>query len=885
MKPLKLTLCAWGPYREVQKVDFTPFYERGIFLITGATGAGKTTIFDAITYALYGALSGEARDKERGSVRSDFAFPEEKTYVELVMEHGGKTYRIWRNPEYMRPRKRGGADGLTKERENAILYYTDGRAPLEGVKEVNDALLKLLALDYAQFKKVSMIAQGEFARLLLAPPKEKTGIFREIFDTGIYERFTQRLASRARELYGRVEEQKQRLEEGVRLLGRNMDKESWSEEIKNGFRALTDAENWNYEGVADCLLGMEQEAEKSHESCKRECERLDEQLERLAGELAAQKEKNEQINRYREVCDIREGLKEREAEYREKEESLRHANNAAQLDGSWEKKNQLEKQLVQRTQEEEEAGVESQRLKQEQEALSETVTLAPRIRNLLEERRKEAQLEENRKQLNIRLWAKEKELSEKQRIYLEKERELSEKRNGYSQAEHVRRLTVIGLAAELLKEGEPCPVCGSVSHPSPAKADGAMISEEKLKELKEQVEAEEQAFNSLHEKVVRIRTQADELRGQDEEEGRKLDEVRAALSREKNPVCAEYLTLPMDSATKRLQEVCDRAGRLDGLLQEKKRQGERLSEQRRILEEELQTVSEKFAEELLNHGFADKEEYRRVRLSAKEIEALSRDVEDFRAAMAKNEGLYRHLKEQAGEKEPVDLEPMEKELAGRKEDRERLLSSQKSWNSHLEETKKIRAMLEERLEDMKIAQKEYSCVKALENIASGRNSRSLVFEQYVLAGCFEEILRAANLRFSSMTSGRYAMFRANEVSDGRTKDNLEIQVLDYYTGKYRSVRTLSGGEIFKASLALALGMSDVIQAMNGGIRVDTLFVDEGFGALDEESLDQACGALMGLVEKNHLIGVISHVPELGERIENKLIIHKTSSGSMIRNSV
>ena len=186
---------------------------------------------------------------------------------------------------------------------------------------------------------------------------------------------------------------------------------------------------------------------------------------------------------------------------------------------------------------------------------------------------------------------------------------------------------------------------------------------------------------------------------------------------------------------------------------------------------------------------------------------------------------------------------------------------------------------------MEAASAEYGYVKDLENMATGNNAKRLVFEQYVLAGYFEEILRAANLRFQKMTSGRYEMFRADEVSDGRSKDNLEIQVLDYYTGKYRSVRTLSGGESFKASLALALGMSDVIQAMNGGIRVDTLFVDEGFGALDEESLNQACDALMGLVEKNHLIGIISHVPELGERIENKLVIDKTSSGSLIKNSV
>ena len=186
---------------------------------------------------------------------------------------------------------------------------------------------------------------------------------------------------------------------------------------------------------------------------------------------------------------------------------------------------------------------------------------------------------------------------------------------------------------------------------------------------------------------------------------------------------------------------------------------------------------------------------------------------------------------------------------------------------------------------MEADRREYGYVKELENMAVGNNAKRLVFEQYVLAGYFEEILRAANLRFNKMTSGRYEMSRVNEVGDGRIKDNLEIQVLDNYTGRYRSVRTLSGGETFKASLCLALGMSDVIQSMNGGVRVDTLFVDEGFGALDDESLEQACSALTGLAGKNCLIGIISHVPQLRERIGAQLVIEKTGSGSLIRNGI
>ena len=167
-------------------------------------------------------------------------------------------------------------------------------------------------------------------------------------------------------------------------------------------------------------------------------------------------------------------------------------------------------------------------------------------------------------------------------------------------------------------------------------------------------------------------------------------------------------------------------------------------------------------------------------------------------------------------------------------------------------------------------------------MASGKNVANLVFDQYVLAGSFEEILRAANLRFSKMTGGRYEMARMEEATDARKKDSLEIEVMDYYTGKARPVKTLSGGESFKASLSLALGLSDVIQAMSGGIKVDVLFVDEGFGALDGESLDQACETMQSLVESNRMIGIISHVQELRERISNQIVVERTSGGSTVK---
>ena len=777
MRPKHLTLCGWGPYRTTEEVDFTASESKGIFLITGATGAGKTTIFDAISYALYGALSGSERDKERGSVRSDFADADTPTFVELVMEHGGELYRIRRNPEYLRPKKRGG-NSFTKEKENAVLMFSDGRI-LEGVKEVNAAVKELLVLDYQQFKKISMIAQGEFARLLVAPPREKTQIFREIFDTGIFESFTQELGARSRAAYAGVAEQRNMLEEDIRLLAVGMEKSGWTEELREKFQELIAAENWNYENLRLCLEEMEALAKERFDESKRLYGKADKKVEELSAELAGLEEENRRIAQLEKAEREYEGLVQAAPEYDKKQERYTRAMNAGWVESAEEKTRQLERQL---------AG-----------------NKAEWENNLRETEELREKLEKG------------------QKSYLEQEKACARAKAAYDAAEHRRRLDAIGLAAELLEEGKPCPVCGSVHHPVPAAVSENMVSEAELKQLKKETENQEKELLRLHGITASAKT------------------------------------------------------RLDSVLERKMR----LEEDRKALEKERAEAESAFQTVLKEYGFSDRQTYLAARLDGRDRERLGRELEEYKAKRAAAEELYRHLRESVKGRTPVDLTQKRETLFLEKEKKEDALKGQRLWERHLSEVRKTRRLMSDKLERMEEQKREYGYVRDLENMASGNNAARIVFEQYVLAGYFEEILRAANLRFSKMTGGRYEMSRVPQVGDGRVKDNLEIQVLDYYTGKYRSVRTLSGGESFKASLALALGMSDVIQSMNGGIRVDTLFVDEGFGALDEESLDQACDTLIGLVEKKRMIGIISHVPGLKDRIENQLVIEKTGSGSRI----
>jgi len=883
MRPKKLSLCAWGPYPDKEEIDFTAFDERGIFLITGATGAGKTTIFDAITYALYGALSGDERDKERNSVRSDFAQPTTPTYVELIMEHGGKVYEIHRNPEYLRPQKRGNGK-FTKEKENAVLYYPDGRI-LEGAREVNEALEGLLGLDYQQFKKISMIAQGEFARLLVASPKEKTGIFREIFGTGIYERFTQGLSVRARALYAKVSEHKTKLVEDIRHLSTDMGRRCWDEEVCLKLESLMDAEYPNYEALTDCMAGMEQTADAHVKAGKKKYEEVDKEVERLTSDLTEQEQNNQNLERLKLVKKEQEELRLLVAEVKEKESRLSRAQKAGIIEQTEAKQEQLVKRIASNEEEREHNLREQCALKEEQAELAEVVEQAPVIRELLQQKQLLEQTESQMLQLRNQLAEKEANLHKGQKEYQERESAFRKIRAEYEGAQHRRNLEVIGLAATLLEEGKPCPVCGSIEHPSPANVCEEVMSREELDLLKGKVEEREKCIHSFHEELITLKIQVDTERSAGKDLEDKAKDIRTAFDKTENTVCREYLELSVERGLKTLQGKCDRAGQIRGLLEEKSTYAGKLSKQQEELAEEQTKIHELLQQQMKEYGFADFADYRRAKLSVEGREALQQEILNYHRSVAANEELCAHLEQVTKGKVYVDLAQTKEMLQQARTEREQTLKVLKLWEQNLSEVKKTEKLVSQKLKLIEADSVEYGYVKDLENMATGNNAKKLVFEQYVLAGYFEEILRAANIRFRKMTAGRYEMERVGQVSDGRIKDNLEIQVMDFYTGKYRSVRTLSGGESFKASLALALGMSDVIQAMNGGIRVDTLFVDEGFGALDEESLNQACDTLMSLVEKNRLIGIISHVGELRERIEQQLIIDKTGSGSTIRNRV
>ena len=867
MKPVELRISGWGPYKELQTIDFTRMEERGLFLITGATGAGKTTIFDAIMYALYGCMSGEVREK--GSVRSDFAKPDTPTFVELSMTHKGESYHIYRNPEYLRPRKRKGADGkeLTKEKEKAILTLPDGSS-VEGSSEVTRKIEELLCLDYRQFKQISMIAQGEFTKLLTASSQEKTKIFRQIFDTGLYERIAQLLKERSNAIYKEVSGYRHKMDEDVELYHP-------LEESAEAFATLVQGEAYDYEAVLAFLKEEKKRIGKEEKEVLAQYQKLEEQTLVLNGKLVeAQKAAELQKSLERET-ERKQLLDHRKEEMQQKEILLWKADRAGEIRQQEllceESAKQIDKIKQQIRHLQEETGLREQQILtlQKLPEYQADFEAACELKEKLSEQERESEH-------NIKLCKQlEAQLKQLQEVYLKLEQEELLARQTYEETEHRYRHNLAGILSSDLEENRPCPVCGSLHHPAPAAVTEEHLTKEKVDQAKKAWLQKQEKTMHQHGETMAAKGKAEQAK----EKGGELLKAIGQMQEQMDQLPAEIKAL-LSKYTRKSFE-----GELNRLLQLRVERAEK-QEQIGNLQDELQKGQELFREReeerdilLTKYGFASREEYQGSLLSKEQIEAGKRELQDYEKNCRANEELLQHLKEQVQElvlADPVKLKEELKEALEEKRAVQQMLSKRQESRNLTERTY---SSLKTKLAGLKETMERYTLVKGLDDLANGNNKKRLVFEQYVLISCFEEILYAANLRLQTMSAGRYELRRVRGIVDARSKDNLEMEVLDYYTGKYRSVKTLSGGESFKVSLSLALGMSDVIQAQSGGIRVETMFIDEGFGTLDGESLDQACLVLQGLTESNRLIGLISHVPELSEKIPDQIRIHKTNTGS------
>ena len=941
MRPLRLTMSAFGPYAGKTELSLEQLGTRGLYLVTGDTGAGKTTIFDAITFSLFGEASGDSRTADM--LRSKYADAGTPTQVELVFAYAGKTYKVRRSPEYERPAKRG--DKLVTQKAEAELTLPDGRV-MTGLKDVDARVQDILGVTRKQFSQIAMIAQGEFRRLLQANTKERMEIFRGIFKTEGYATLQQQLkneASRSREHCAALQQSVQQYVSGLRceaedplasrvelaregrlpsdeilplleqLLARDKQEAVMLEENLHRTEQQLDVLG---QKLRDAAARAERESQKKAvQENLEQAEQRQQAVQSTAQEAQALLSQAEEAKRQKVIL---EQQLPRYEELEQKQADLRQTNQAIQRREKElsDTKNRLSTLAEELTVMQTEAGslgdvsvaLAEARHREEQLHLQKTT-----IQNL------QRQLEDYGKLLD--------RLTRSQESYVAA-REMAEQR----QAEYVHKNRAFldaqaGILARDLTEGQPCPVCGSLHHPVLAEAS-AEAPDQAAVELAKQ--AADQASQETSEKSAA----AAALRGQQESQEAALVEalrVQFAKAGEEelqtidprkqersNVLIVLALGVPMDvlqqqkhltylirtaddqlrtlsDQLKTLEKKQQRRRSLDKTIPEKLEKQKQTTDELQALEktlagetarrDALQTQIRQLTEQLPFEDRKTVEEHiqklvQKAQEVEKQNEAARQALEDVQKQIEGLQGQKKTLEEQLLALPVCDVEALQAEQEAAQQKRSQLTEKQRQLAVYQNNHRSVRDNFSKQSQALTAAEHRYQWVKALYETASGTISgkEKITLETYIQTTYFDRILNRANVRLMVMSDGQYELKRRELPGNRKSQSGLDLDVIDHYNGSERSADTLSGGEAFLASLALALGLSDEVQASAGGIRMDTLFVDEGFGSLSENALELAMKALTGLSEGNRLVGIISHVSELKERIDRQIVVTKDRTG-------
>ena len=913
MRPLKLVMSAFGPYASTTEIDFTRFGNQGLYLISGDTGAGKTTIFDAITFALFGEPSGTNRDS--GMFRSKYADGTTPTYVCLEFEYDGKTYEIKRNPAYERPKERG--EGTTTQNANATLTLPEGN-PVTGPKNVDQKINEILGIDRTQFSQIAMIAQGDFMKLLFSKTDERQKIFRKIFKTDLFVKLQETLKKDTNALMSKCRDARSGINQYIEGI------ECGTDSAFAATVAEAKAQRMSVEDVMDMLGGLIKEDECLHGSyveqktaCETEFREKDALLKKQAEydsaciKLKADKEQlSIALNTLEEQNKI---LVEKQSLSPEAEKLAKEIGKIEAHKARYDQIDQLLKDIVKvsgiviakegdlkRLQEELEEHKDSiAKLKEESESLEKVgeelvmakgkkEELTARINNLSSVETAIATLEKDRTTL-IKY-----QNGLKERM-AERDAALAE----YHEGNNLFLSEQAGILAQGLTAGAPCPVCGSLEHPCKAVLSAKVPSQEEVKRLKEKydelegkvntgtglcvqqkakVETEESALLVKLGEILGIdrydentaKTVAD-AKGQADAESKKISVVISAL--EKGVERKGKLALLIPEKEKNITETqtCIQTITND-LTAARTEKGEKDRQVSELREELTFKTKEEASAQIKSLG-----ESRAAIL--KGISDAEGDVNKSKETVASLRSGIDVLTEQVKEVMSIDIEAetASRNVAGKRRDEldgeiKHVFARIKANSTLLENIGKSSA-------DLLDLEKEYAWKSSLSKTACGEleGKEKVMLETFVLMEYFDRIIARANTRFMSLSGGQYELKRRETASNNRSQSGLDLNVIDHYNGSERKVESLSGGEQFKASLSLALGLSDEIQSSAGGIRLDTMFVDEGFGSLDEESLRLAMNTLGSLTEGNRLIGIISHVPALKD-IDKQILVKKDKSG-------
>ena len=914
MRPLDLKISAFGPYAGCVEIPMEKLGDHGLYLITGDTGAGKTTIFDAICFALYGEPSGSGRDA--GMFRSKYAAEETPTEVELCFEHAGGRYTVRRRPEYLRPSKRGG--GYTRQPADAELHMPDGRVIVK-VRDVTTAIEDLLGINRGQFSQIVMLAQGEFLKLLLSDTKERTGIFRRLFQTEYYQKLQESLEGERKRIYGLVEDGRKSIEQyisGIQadkddVLSIDADKaragEMATDEVMVLLEKLTDRDLKLKDDTDKILSDSARELEGvnarigAYESLLKTKEALAEAKRRLEKEAPRLSELKAEYEKARENLKNK-GLMEKEATRIEGElpdydtaDKLR-----SEAENAKNEKETKEKLLKEVIDDRNAKQADLDKKKKEQASLRDTSAELERLNAKAEKIKADLETASELSRMLEDFSVKEKELAEAQEEYRIKDSIFKEKNSRYENDEQLFRDGQAGVLAAALKEGEKCPVCGSLSHPEPAGMKENVPSEKELEEERKNVHRAREERENCAKKAEGIRqvlevlnkdirskgvrflnvkeesdigkalsSRLDQLHEENEENKKSIQKCRTETERkQKLDLAVPKLEEKINAAVLMIEQYKTAIAAHTTRLQEKKEQTGRILGR---LKYEDKASAEKRIKELIYKAGIIQAEYERA---DNDLKAQQKLITSLSAEIKSNEETIRAAKVTDAALDIARREELQK-IQGECIERGRKIAARLNANEN------IRTGLMEKAGEVSETEKKLQWVKALADTANGKlaGKEKIMLETYVQMTYFDRIIDRANLRFSKMSSGQYELVRLKEAENTKSQSGLDLGVRDHYNGSERSVRSLSGGESFMASLSLALGLSDEIQSMAGGIQVDTLFVDEGFGSLDPRSLDQAYRALAGLTEGNKLVGIISHVSDLKDRIDRQIVVSKKGGNS------
>ena len=914
MRPILLIMSAFGPYADEITLDFNKLGEHGLYLICGDTGAGKTTIFDAITYALYGEASGEVRKSEM--FRSKYASSKTTTYVNLTFECKGKKYEVNRTPRYERPKERG--EGVTMQAESAQLICPDGTIVTK-TTEVTKKIVEILGVDRQQFTKIAMIAQGDFLKLLLATTEERMKIFRQIFNTGNYEILQSQINADFRKIWGEREDLKKSIGQYI-----------------EGIVCPTDSVNSESLLVAKEGKMLPQDLHTLLEAIQREDEVKKQELQKNIDDLE-EKIQNQVtlINEIKSAMDLEANIKDivekleknkvqtllaKEEEEKAKEQEpqieilMKKINVAQEKMPLYEKKELLLGQIK-----EKEAQIsdlkyrldESKKQYQDitaeilcdKEAVEKLLSLELSFKqhetDLLEAEEKGKALQKLQTEIAE---VKKLESSYKNAVaeYLNAQQEALEYREFFGTLEKQFMDGQAGVLSDTLREGEPCPVCGSLSHPKPAMKMEEAPTKEQWEEAKKEVNRKD---NIYQEKFAFTSG----LKGQVEEKQKNLqqmvdasilqgsqEDLQEAVEKSLGQLCAkkEELQYKKIELQKEIIVLQDKKRNLPIKEQkvEKTQEVIQVSEmEKSAVEATLNSVQVQFKELVSELEYESRDVLKKVidqyTQSKEQLQrAIQNSVQNYQNKIMEKsllEGQLSAMEQQRKQSPKMELSEATEQLqvlknlkAGFQGEKEQVLSRLEKNTSSYEKILKQQKLLEQKELD-------YGWMKALNDTANGRQNEKgkVMLETFVQMAYFERILDYANVRLEIMSGGQYTLIRKKEAENNKSQSGLDLDVIDHYNGSVRPVKTLSGGEAFKASLCLALGMADEITSSAGGVSLDTMFVDEGFGSLDEESLSQALQVLSSLSNQGkRLVGIISHVDELKQRIPKQIRVTKSKTG-------